>query len=176
MQIRPARHGEVSQLLQLIRALAEYEREPQAVQATEDDLRAALFPADGPPAATATVAVSPGSPEPDRLLGMALWFRTFSTWTGKPGIWLEDLFVPPQHRGHGIGRALLADIASRCVQAGYPRLEWSVLTWNTPSIEFYRGLGARPMEDWTQYRLSGEPLAQLADSAIDGPLPETGRG
>ncbi|MBA3800954.1 MAG: GNAT family N-acetyltransferase [Geodermatophilaceae bacterium] len=97
------------------------------------------------------------------IVGFALWFRTFSTWRGRHGIYLEDLFVAPEHRGSGIGTQLLAALARECVAEGYPRLEWSVLGWNAPSIAFYRSLGAVAMDDWTVYRLTDDALSELAD-------------
>ena len=103
------------------------------------------------------------SPE-GAIVGMALWFRSFSTWTGQAGIWLEDLFVEPDQRGHGLGKALLARLAQLCVERGWTRLEWSVLDWNTPSIDFYRAHGARSLDDWTTFRLDAEPLSRLDGS------------
>lgn len=176
-RIRTARPEDVAAILTLIKALAHYERQPDAVVTREADLRAALFPETGAPAAFAHVAevewglegsaaAVPGRPVPG---GFALWFPTFSTWTGKPGIWLEDLFVLPEHRGLGLGRALLATLATECRDRGYPRMDWSVLDWNTPSIGFYTALGAQALEDWTQFRLTGADLARLADQ--DEPRP-----
>ncbi len=96
------------------------------------------------------------------MIGIAVWFRTFSTWTGVNGIWLEDLYVDPDHRGNGAGRALLAALAGVCAERGYPRLEWCVLNWNAPSIAFYNSLGALPQDEWTTYRMTGEALERLA--------------
>lgn len=153
--IRPARPGDVPAICQLIRELAAYERAAEQAQATEDDLRAALF---GPePAVFAHVADTGG-----QVAGFALWFLNFSTWTGRHGIYLEDLYVTPSMRGHGLGRALLAELAAICVRRGYARLEWWVLDWNTPSIGFYRSLGAVPMDEWTTFRITGQALAELA--------------
>jgi GNAT superfamily N-acetyltransferase len=95
---------------------------------------------------------------------MAVWFRSFSTWTGRAGIWLEDLFVEPEQRGHGLGKALLARLAQICVERGWTRLEWAVLDWNTPSIEFYRAHGAHELTEWKTFRLHGDALAALAAS------------
>lgn len=159
MTIREARPDDVPRLLELIQALAEYEREPDAVETTEESLRTALFGDD--PKVFAHVAEQDG-----RVIGMAIWFVTFSTWTGVHGIWLEDLFVDPSARGGGHGRALLATLAEECVKRGYRRLDWSVLDWNAPSIAFYRSLGAEPMDDWTTFRLTGEPLSALGDSVL----------
>ena len=156
--VRPATPQDVPDVLRLIRALATYEREPDVVATTEDDLRRWLFGAD--PVASVLVAEAAG-----RVVGMALWFRTYSTWTGQPGIYLEDLFVEPEQRGSGLGRALLRELARIAVERGYPRVEWAVLDWNTPAVEFYEALGARPMAEWSTYRLTGRPLAELAGSA-----------
>jgi GNAT superfamily N-acetyltransferase len=156
-EIRPATAADVPDLLRLVRALAEYEKEPDAATATPAQFEAALFPQQGDPTAYALVAQND-----DGIVGMALWFRSFSTWTGEAGIWLEDLFVQPDQRGSGIGQALLGTLAELCVDNGWTRLEWAVLDWNTPSIEFYRARGARPLDDWTTFRVDGEALARLA--------------
>lgn len=155
--VRPAVPEDVPAILELIHALALYEREPDAVETTEEHLHRALFPEDGSPTTHCHVADVDGT-----IVGMAVWFVTFSTWTGRNGIWLEDLFVLPEHRGGGLGKALLASLAALCVERGWPRLEWTVLDWNTPSIEFYRSLGGFPMDGWTTHRLVGGALQQLA--------------
>jgi GNAT superfamily N-acetyltransferase len=155
--VRSAVREDVPAVLGLIHALAAYEREPDAVQTTEADLHRALFPAEGTPTTFCHVAEVDGA-----VVGMAVWFVTFSTWTGRNGIWLEDLFVLPEHRGGGHGKALLASLAAVCLERGWPRLEWTVLDWNTPSIEFYRALGASPMDGWTTQRVTGEALETLA--------------
>lgn len=152
--VRAAKSSDVPDILRLIRELADYEREPDAVETTEHHLQTWLFGPD--PAASVLVAESDG-----RVVGIALWFRTYSTWTGEPGIYLEDLYVEPGQRGSGLGKALLAALARIAVDRGYRRVEWAVLDWNTPSIEFYEALGARPMQDWTTYRLTGDALAEL---------------
>jgi GNAT superfamily N-acetyltransferase len=149
--IRPATPNDVPAVLTLIRELAAYEREPDAVVATEDGLAAALFGAA--PAVFCHVAEDGGE-----VVGFALWFRNFSTWLGRHGIYLEDLYVRPSHRGRGLGRALLATLADLARERGYGRVEWAVLDWNTPAQEFYRALGAVPMDDWTVWRLAGEAL------------------
>ncbi|MBA4084480.1 MAG: GNAT family N-acetyltransferase [Kytococcus sp.] len=154
--IRPATAADVPDILRLVHDLAEYEREPDAVEATEADFVAALFPAEGTSAAC-HVAVG-GEGEERRVVGIALWFLTFSTWTGKNGIHLEDLYVEPAHRGSGLGKALLLTLADECRARGYRRLEWTVLRWNTPSIEFYESLGASPQSEWETYRLDGDGL------------------
>src|SRR5918997_902209 len=158
--IRAARESDVAQIHRLIIDLATYERAADQVRSTPDQLREALF---GPqPAAYALVAE-----DAQQVVGFALYFRNFSTWEGVHGIYLEDLYVAPEHRGSGLGKALLVALADIAVQRGYARLEWAVLNWNQPSIEFYRALGAVPMEEWTVYRLSGPALSQAASAAAD---------
>jgi GNAT superfamily N-acetyltransferase len=156
--IRSAVPADVPALVQLVRELAEYERAPDEAVATETQLHDVLF---GPRAAVCCdVAEVEGV-----VVGMALWFLSFSTWLGRHGIYLEDLYVTPSQRGRGHGKALLATLARRCVERGYGRLEWSVLDWNTPAIDFYVGLGAVGMDGWTVHRLAGAPLAALATEA-----------
>lgn len=162
--VRPATPGDVPRIVALVRDLAAYEKEPEQAVATEADLARALFPDDGAPTAYAHVGeVDTGGGR--EVVGIAVWFLTFSTWTGVNGIWLEDLFVDPAHRGTGLGKALLAALAGVCAERGYPRLEWCVLNWNTPSIAFYDSLGSLPQDEWTTYRITGEALERLA-----GPL------
>ncbi len=151
--VRMAVPADVPVLLQLVHELAAYERAPDAVEATEADLHRALF-VDG--TCSAHVALSGAE-----VVGFALWYPTFSTWTGRPGLWLEDLFVRPSARGAGLGKALLRTLAAVCVERGWPRLEWWVLDWNTPAIGFYAGLGAVPQEDWTTFRVDGDALPAL---------------
>jgi GNAT superfamily N-acetyltransferase len=153
--IRPARPGDVQAIHRLVRELAGYEHSLDKVTATEDDLRAALF---GPaPALFAHVAEHEGG-----VGGFALWFVSYSTWAGRHGIYLEDLYVSPELRGHGLGRALLAELAAICVQRGYPRLDWAVLDWNSPALGFYASLGAQTLNDWKVHRLSGPALQAMA--------------
>ena len=154
MAIRPARPDDVGAILRLIRALAEYEKLAHEVVATEDALRQSLFGAR--PAAEVLLAEEGG-----QAVGMALFFQNYSTFLAKPGIYLEDLFVEPAHRGRGIGKALLQAVARLAVQRGCGRFEWSVLDWNKPAIEFYEALGARAMSDWTIMRVTGEALRRL---------------
>ena len=142
----------------MVRELAEYEKALPDAKATVQQLHDALF-ADRP-AAFAHIATD----DSGRTVGFALWFLNFSTWTGVHGIYLEDLYVRPQSRGGGYGKALLKTLAAICVERGYGRLEWSVLDWNEPAIAFYRTLGAVPMDEWTVNRLTGEPLAALGAS------------
>ena len=156
--VRRAAPADVGAVVGLVRELAAYEREPDAVRLTEDVLRERLF---GPePAVFAHVAERDGE-----VVGTAVWFLTFSTWTGTHGVWLEDLYVRPEARGGGLGRALLAALAAVCAERGYARLEWTVLDWNAPALGFYRALGAVGMEEWTTQRLTGPALAALARSA-----------
>ena len=152
--VRTAAASDVPVLLQLVRELAEYEREPDAVEATEDDLHRALF-TDG--TASCHVALDAAGD----VVGFALWYVTFSTWKGRPGLWLEDLFVRPSARGAGLGKALLQALAGVCLERGYPRFEWWVLDWNAPAIGFYRALGAVPQDEWTTFRVDGEALQAL---------------
>ena len=152
--IRDARPPDVPDLLRLIRALAEYEREPGAVETTPEDLAAALFCSD--PSVFALVAERAG-----RVVGMAVWFLTYSTWTGRSTLHLEDLYVEPDHRGDGLGRALVQSLAARAGDLGCARMEWAVLDWNGPAIGFYRSLGAHPLEEWTTWRLDLPGLRAL---------------
>ena len=154
-QIRPATSADVPLILQLVRDLAAFERESDKVIATEPMLFEALF---GPhPAAEAVVAELDGTP-----VGMALFFHNFSTWTGWRGLYLEDLYVTPEARGAGVGKALLQHLAALAVERGCTRFEWSVLDWNEKAIRFYKSMGADPMEEWTVYRVTGDALAALA--------------
>ena len=162
-RIRPAEPEDVDVLIALVRELADYEREPESATATPDQFRALLFPTDGAPTAYGHIAEVRLPGREWQPVGMALWFLSFSTWTGTNGIWLEDLFVREEWRGHGLGRALLQTLAGICVDRGYHRLEWAVLDWNTPSIAFYEGLGAFHKHDWRTYRLSGEALQSFGD-------------
>lgn len=153
--LREARPGDEAGLLACIRGLAEYEREPDAVENTVDALTRTLF--GETPHAFAHVVERGGE-----IVGIAIWFLTYSTWTGTHGIWLEDLFVDDAQRGRGYGKALMASLAAVCVERGYARFEWSVLDWNEPSIAFYRSIGAVPMDEWTTQRLTGVHLEELA--------------
>ncbi|MFE9422886.1 GNAT family N-acetyltransferase [Kitasatospora sp. NPDC006697] len=157
--IRNAVVEDVPTIIELIRELAEYERALPEAQATEEQLREALFGEQ--PAVYGLIAEDDATLE---TVGFALWFRNFSTWKGTHGIYLEDLYVRPAHRGGGHGRALLAALARIAVERGYQRFEWSVLDWNEPSIGFYKSLGAVPMEEWTVFRLSGDALRELGAS------------
>jgi GNAT superfamily N-acetyltransferase len=153
--IRPATPADIAVIRQLIVELAVYEHEPDAVKASEADLHEALF--GDRPLAEAVLAEIAGE-----AVGMALFFSNFSTWAGKGGIYLEDLFVRPQARGQGVGKALLVHLAEIAVARDYSRFEWSVLDWNTPAIGFYKGLGAVMQDEWTKMRVEGDALARLA--------------
>ena len=155
--IRPAVEADVAVILQFIRDLAKYEHLEHEVVATEGLLREALF--GGRPYAEVALACLNGEP-----VGFALFFHNFSTFLGRPGIYLEDLYVRPEARGHGVGRQVLTWLAAISVSRGCGRLEWAVLDWNEPSIRFYRNLGAVPLDDWTTYRVAGPALNQLAGS------------
>ena len=154
MRIAAATEQDIPVILELICGLAEYERLLDQVEATEDRLRATLF--GERPAAEALLAFAGEEPA-----GFAIFFTNYSTFLAKPGIYLEDLFVKPPLRGSGVGKALLKRIAQIAVERGCGRVEWSVLDWNEPSIRFYESLGAVAMNDWTTFRLTGEPLATL---------------
>ena len=154
MKIRPARKEEVGIVLQLIHDLAHYEKTPNEVEATERELLATIF-IDNPKVFCDVVDVD------GEIAGMAIWFLNYSTWQGKHGIYLEDLFIKPEYRGHGYGKALLKHLAKICDEKGYGRFQWWVLDWNSPAIEFYRSLGAVAMDEWTVYRVSGNALKEL---------------
>ena len=154
--IRPATPADVPAIISLIRALAEYERLASEVVLEEDRLREHLF--GQPRYAEVLIAEDEG-----RVVGFALFFFNYSTFLGRPGIYLEDLFVLPEKRGQGHGKALLRSLAQLALERGCGRLEWSVLDWNEPAIDFYRALGAKPMDEWTVYRLTGKELEKLAD-------------
>jgi GNAT superfamily N-acetyltransferase len=160
--IRTATPADVPEIHAMVRELAEYEKALPEAKATVEQLHDALFAEH--PAVFAHVAED----DQGRVVGFALWFRNFSTWTGTHGIYLEDLYVRPDVRGQGHGKALLAELARTCVDRGYGRLEWSVLDWNAPSIAFYRALGAEPMDEWTVHRLAGEPLRSLGEAKVEG--------
>jgi GNAT superfamily N-acetyltransferase len=155
LRIRPAEPPDVELIFSLVVELAEYERARERVAGTPELLAAALFGQD--PLAEAVIADLDGEPA-----GFALWFRTFSTWLCLPGLWLEDLYVSPQHRRSDVGRVLLAHVAGVAVKNGYGRMEWSALDWNTPALEFYAGLGAERLEEWQIHRLEGDALVWLA--------------
>ena len=155
IDIAPATNADVPLILRFIKALAEYERMTDEVVATEESVRESLFGAH--PSAEAAIARANGDPA-----GFAVWFYNYSTFLSRPGLYLEDLFVLPESRGLGIGRALLRYLAGVAVSRGCGRMEWAVLDWNELAIGFYRSLGAQPMSEWTVYRLTGDSLKRLA--------------
>jgi GNAT superfamily N-acetyltransferase len=158
LHIRPARPGEAGLVLGFVRELADYEKLAHEVDATEAMIDAALFGEH--PGAFCDIAEWNGEPA-----GFALWFLNFSSFRGRSGIYLEDIFVRPGHRGNGIGKALLQHLAVRCLAEGWTRLEWAVLDWNTPSVEFYKAQGAQLMDEWTVCRVTGDALRRLAGPA-----------
>jgi GNAT superfamily N-acetyltransferase len=153
--VRAIRADDVPAVVALVRELADYEESLHEARLTEEQLTAVLFGSS--PALFGHVAVVE-----DQVVGMALWFLNFSTWRGTHGVYLEDLYVQPQHRGRGLGKELLRTLAAVCVERGYSRLEWSVLDWNTPSIQFYEAAGAVPMDGWTVFRLTDDALTGFA--------------
>jgi GNAT superfamily N-acetyltransferase len=156
--IRPAVRADIPQILAFIRALAEYEREPDAVLATEDDLLRDGF---GPnPFYFCLIAEQDGRPA-----GFAFYFFNYSTWLGRPGLYLEDLFVLPEFRGLGVGKKLLQRVAAIAIEKNCPRLQWEVLDWNQPAIDFYKAMGADFLDEWRNVRVTGEALARLAGAA-----------
>jgi GNAT superfamily N-acetyltransferase len=163
--VRRAEPGDVDAIVAMVHELAGYERAASECLLTAEQLRTALF---GPaPALFGHVAEHDGD-----AVGFALWFLNFSTWRGTHGIYLEDLYVRPRHRGRGAGRALLAELAAECVRRGYARLEWWVLDWNEPAIGVYRAVGAVPMDEWTVYRLTDGALTDLAATASEPARPQ----
>ena len=156
MKIRPAKREEVGEVLQLIQDLATYEKAPDQVEASEDDLLNTIF-AKEPRVFCDLVEVD------GQIAGMAIWFLNYSTWQAKHGIYLEDLYIKPEFRARGYGKALLKHLAQICDKEGYGRLQWWVLDWNSPAIEFYRSFGAEAMDEWTVYRTSGQALKNLGN-------------
>ena len=152
--IRYARKEDIPRIHQLIKDLAEYEKAPLEAKATFEQIEESLF--SDHPVAHCHIAEDDGL-----VVGISIWFLNYSTWLGKPGIYLEDLYVDPLHRGKGLGLALLKELASICSERGYERLQWWVLDWNEASIEFYKSLGAVAMDEWTVYRVTGEALRKL---------------
>lgn len=157
LKIRPATPADSNLILQFIRELAEYERLLHEVTATESQMSAALFGTK--PVAEVVIAEWDSDPA-----GFALFFPNFSTFLASPGMYLEDLYVRPEHRGRGIGKSLLAHLAAIVSERGWGRLDWSVLDWNQPAIDFYKNIGARHLDDWFQFRLDGKALARVAES------------
>src|SRR2546429_3140165 len=169
LDIRPAFIEDVPDILELIRDLATYERAPNEVTATEEQLIDVLF--GRRPSAEVLLAFEGKSP-----VGFAVFFHNFSTWLGRPGLYLEDLFVKPEKRGKGYGRALLVELAKIARDRSCGRMEWAVLDWNEPAIKFYRALGARPMHEWTVFRLTRDEIAGLASAADTAATTEDEKG
>jgi GNAT superfamily N-acetyltransferase len=159
--IRFAQKEDSPRILALIQDLALYEKAPLEAKATLEQINESLFSAN--PHAYCHVAEDNGL-----VVGISIWFLNYSTWVGKPGIYLEDLYIDPAHRGKGFGLAFLKELAKICIERDYERLQWWVLDWNEPSIEFYKSLGAVPMDEWTVYRLSGDALKKLGSSINRG--------
>lgn len=155
MKIRLAQPADVEDIHRLIYELAVYEKAPEEMVATIDQIKTSLF--NESPVAFCHVAEVEG-----KIVGIALWFLNYSTWLGKAGIYLEDLYVQSEYRGHGIGKGFMQTLAALCVERGYERFQWWVLDWNKPSIDFYESLGAVPMNEWTVFRLSGDALKKFA--------------
>jgi len=163
--IRPATPGDVDDILQLIIDLATYEREPESVKATPELLQQNLFET---PYAHALLAFSGTVASPGEAVGLALYFFNYSTWTGRPGLYLEDLFVKPEYRGRGIAKSLFGELAKIALEKNCGRLDWAVLKWNQPSIDFYeKGLGAKAMSEWMGMRLEGQGIENLKKFAIN---------
>jgi GNAT superfamily N-acetyltransferase len=156
LKIRPAKREEVGEVLQLIQDLATYEKAPDQVEASRDDLLNTIF-AKEPRVFCDLVEVD------GQIAGMAIWFLNYSTWQAKHGIYLEDLYIKPEFRAKGYGKALLKHLAQICDKEGYGRLQWWVLDWNSPAIEFYKSFGAEAMDEWTVYRTSGQALKDLGN-------------
>ena len=156
MKIRPAKREEVGEVLQLIQDLATYEKAPDQVEASKDDLLNTIFTKE--PRVFCDLVEVDG-----QIAGMAIWFLNYSTWQAKHGIYLEDLYIKPEFRARGYGKALLKHLAQICDKEGYGRLQWWVLDWNSPAIEFYRSFGAEAMDEWTVYRTSGQALKDLGN-------------
>jgi GNAT superfamily N-acetyltransferase len=155
MNIRPAKTTDIDEILALIYELALYEKAPEEAKATKSQIMESFF-SDNPKVFCEIVEVD------GEIAGLAIWFLNYSTWQGKHGIYLEDLFIRPQFRGRGFGKSVLKHLAQICIDRGYGRFQWWVLDWNTPSIEFYKALGAVAMDEWTVYRVTGDALTELA--------------
>ncbi|MFT3683858.1 MAG: GNAT family N-acetyltransferase [Phycisphaerales bacterium] len=160
LHVRPAVPADIPTIVALVKELAEYEHAADQVVATNDSMLRALFPSSGPAAAEALIGEIDGKPE-----GLALYFMNFSTWVGQQGVYLEDLFVRPTARGKGLGKALFLEVARISVERGCTRMDWSVLDWNTPAIDFYVALGAKRLTEWTIHRLAGDALKNVAAQA-----------
>lgn len=165
VRIRPAQPGDENDIVAMVRELAEFERAADLAIATASDFHSALFGVN--PSVFSLIAEVSGDASPNgTVIGFALWFKNFSTWRGKHGIYLEDLYVRPEYRAHGVGQALLAELAGICVAQGFPRLEWWVLDWNESARNFYHRQGAAALTEWIPYRVTEPELSQLAAKAI----------
>jgi GNAT superfamily N-acetyltransferase len=160
-RIRDAEPSDVGRIAEMVRELATYEKEVDQVESTAESFTEVLFPVDRPPTGFCLIAEVANGENGWDAVGFAAWYVTFSTWTGKHGIWLEDLYVSPDQRGSGLGKALLARLARIAVERGYRRVEWWVLRWNEPALGFYRRLGAEDLDEWVHYRIDGDALQQL---------------
>ncbi|PPK92025.1 ribosomal protein S18 acetylase RimI-like enzyme [Kineococcus xinjiangensis] len=163
-RIREARPADCPQIAALVRELAAYEREPDAATAGPEDFERAFFAPDPRVSCLVAEVVAADGSTDGELAGLAVWYVTFSTWQGRHGMWLEDLFVRPQHRRLGIGRALFAELGRRCAEQGWGRLEWWVLDWNAPAHAFYQEIGGVAQDGWTTWRLDGAALAELGST------------
>jgi ribosomal protein S18 acetylase RimI-like enzyme len=164
-RIRDAEPADVGRIAEMVRELATYEKEVDQVESTAESFAEQLIPSDHAPTGICLVAEVSDGENGWAAVGFAAWYVTFSTWTGKHGIWLEDLYVSPDQRGSGLGKALLARLAGIAVERGYKRVEWWVLRWNEPALGFYRRLGAEDLDEWVHYRIDGEALQQLGSPA-----------
>ena len=163
-RVRDAVASDVVRIAEMVRELATYEKEVDKVESTAESFATLMFPTDGSTPMAHCLIAEVSDTETDsgwRAVGFAAWYVTFSTWTGQNGIWLEDLYVAPEQRGSGLGKALLARLAQIAVERGYARVEWWVLTWNEPALGFYRSLGAEALDEWVHYRIDREALQQL---------------
>jgi ribosomal protein S18 acetylase RimI-like enzyme len=161
-RVRDAEAADVTRIAEMVRELATYEREADKVESSAESFARLMFPGDGSdPMAFCLIGEVRDGEGHWQSVGFAAWYVTFSTWTGQQGIWLEDLYVAPEQRGSGLGRALLARLAQIAVERGYKRVEWWVLTWNEPALGFYRRLGSQALDEWVHYRIDGDALQQL---------------
>ena len=169
--IREAVPADIPRLLELVQELADFERMPSAVEATADHFHRALFPDDNVSARGHALVAEVLTPQGPQVVGMAVWYVTFSTWLGRHGLWLEDLYVSPTQRGAGLGQALLSRLAQIAAQRDYGRVEWRVLGWNEHAIGFYRSLGAVAQDEWVEYRVDGAALQALAGNDRQDAVP-----
>ncbi len=164
-RIRDAEPADVGRIAEMVRELATYEKELDQVESTAESFAEVMFPAQGQPVGHCLMAEIRDGDGEWGAVGFAAWYVTFSTWTGKHGIWLEDLYVAPEQRGSGLGKAMLARLAEIALERGYKRVEWWVLRWNEPALGFYRRLGAEDLDEWVHYRIDREALQQLGSGS-----------